>query len=72
MPSAKDYSLWGDGMWLAGPTVPYLLVFLKAIQQSLPDVVLHENIKQFPIALIEKELSRFFSEFHSLFLSVAM
>jgi hypothetical protein len=34
---------------LAGHTVPFLIVFLKKIIQSLPDVLIHENIKAFPI-----------------------
>ena len=48
-PSAQDYSLFGDGLGLAGHTVPFLIVFLKMILQSLPDVLIHENIKAFPI-----------------------
>lgn len=32
-----------------GPTVQFLVVFIKSILQSLPDILLHENVVQFPI-----------------------
>lgn len=49
---SKDYSLWGNGLGLQGPTVPFLLIFIKSILQSLPDIVVHENIVHFPLAVI--------------------
>lgn len=54
---AQDYSLFGQGNGLQGRTIPFLLIFLKMILQSLPDVVIHENVTQMPENIITDILS---------------
>ena len=49
---SKDYSLWGNGLGLQGPTIPFLLIFVKSVLQSLPDIVGHENVLQFPVDVL--------------------
>ena len=49
---SKDYSLWGHGLGLQGPTIPFLLIFVKSVLQSLPDIVVHENVLQFPLDIL--------------------
>ncbi len=34
----------------------FLLILLKSVRQGLPDVFLHENVKEFPIEMFEKIL----------------
>ena len=66
----QDYSSFGEGQGLQGPTIPFLLLFIKIILQSLPDIVIHENVVQMPEEIIIKLLERSgLSMDHSLDLS---
>ena len=52
MLSAQDYSAFGSGRGLNGPTVVFLILFIKSIKQSLPHILIHENVMNFPIDVI--------------------
>ena len=56
----QDYSAFGDGQGLQGPTVPFLLIFAKPILQSLPDIVIHENVLQMPMDILVELLKCFY------------
>ena len=43
-------------MRLAGPTVVYLLLFVKSVKQGRPHVAIHENILDFPCDVLTDTL----------------
>ena len=59
----KDFSLFGSGQGLSGATVVYLLVFVKAVLQSLPHCLVHENVLGFPIDVLKNLLKGFLLNF---------
>lgn len=63
---AKDYSQFGSGRGLYGPTVMYLLIFVKSIKQSRPHILIHENVTAFPIELIISLLAGQKPTFHTI------
>ena len=49
--------MFGSGRGLNGPTVVFLILFIKSIKQSLPHMLIHENVMNFPIDVIIDLLS---------------
>lgn len=56
-----DFSLFGSGQGLSGATVVYLLVFVKAVLQSLPHCLVHENVLGFPIDVLKNLLKDYYN-----------
>ena len=50
--SCTDWSAFGSQQHAAGPTVFYLLVLLRVVLETLPDLFLHENVPSFPTELL--------------------
>lgn len=48
--------MFGSGQGLQGRTVPFLMIFLKSVLQTLPEVVVHENVTTFPVDILIKVL----------------
>ena len=40
--------------------MPFLLIFAKSILQSLPDIVIHENVLQMPMDILVELLKCFY------------
>ena len=50
--ACTDWSSFGSQQHAAGPTVFYLLVLLRMVLETSPDVFLHENVSSFPTELL--------------------
>ena len=68
----KDFSLFGSGQGLSGASVVYLLVFVKAVLQSLPHCLVHEKVLGFPIDVLKNLLKGFLLNFVLVICCVAV
>ena len=55
-----DYSFFGQQQAGAGPTAIFLLIFLRMAAEYKPDLILHENVLGFPLAMIIEVLDELF------------
>lgn len=52
--ACTDFSAYGSSQHSAGPTMVYLLLLLRMVLEYQPDIMIHENVLQFPARLLEE------------------
>lgn len=59
--ACTDFSAYGNKQTSAGPTTLFLLILLRMILDWKPMLFIHENVLQFPLALLEETLGEVYA-----------
>ena len=51
--ACTDFSAFGSSQQQCGPTMVFLLLFIRLIAEYQPEVFIHENVPQFPTQILQ-------------------